>query len=1124
MLERIQRIDLIRKRFSEFDVFIQSSNKGGFYDINRHAEEISREILNATFGYELKNLNFSESINFPVIDLADDKNGICFQVTSNKTTSELKQLPVKFKEKKLESKYPKFCLFFLSIGNKQKIKHATQHTGLPEAQVLDFDNIIVHLQSLGSEGGEQIDKVLSLLDSNYIRYTYIEEAESNYFNACKNRFDTKFFVEPFLIEEVPNIAAPEDEWESSHLSNKILIKREVGKVKLGNLVERFKHLVITGNPGTGKSELVKDLFVSLLNQDNRYLNQKIFPIYLRLTDKSLTKIEDELKTEIKKFIPSIGITDYDKLIDELLRSHLQHGTLCLILDGYDELDLEQLKHWNEGLRVFILQNPSNRVILTVRKNRITADIHLPIQHYYDILPFDNKLVSQYVNNVAAEMCICDEKLVTQTAEKLITANTHIKEPALVIKMIVEGELSGNRNNFSSKAAIYNGYFEKLIEKLILQKGIQSVSKLGTLFEKLIRASFDTLAYISFANTFYNGNYHDLANAASRLDSVLGKVEAAAAKGYLFCKGIDFFVDELKIMQRVDNKLLFTHFTFQEFFLAVALHKRLFSFRSTAFRWIKAAYSTSKYNQVFLFLMGLLSENECKVFVNKFLKWPLRQRLQLAGLLEVFTQSKYYFLGEIACEGKLSNIRKSYITDKMLERLDAGDPLHFPKVCRILSLMEPGSEIIFGKILKALENRSHYNRREGLTIYALASVAHNPNIIELMKELLYHGDGYVRGAAILFFGRVQYFDRQIIDRAFELASIEKAYNSIDVQEMVVSLAQVSPESCVPYIESLKKENKRKHTGSKYEVWSSFIEYYGGKILNIARFKEPEYEGRILRYLDKSNIDPESKSDIARAIGKSGIRSERLIPVLIELVRNDDEVSAYSLMAFRDAFIVRPEIITEAIKLLESAIPHNRIRAMNYLAQIQYVTSVNYNGRELDLASMVADLFFKYKDEPNSPFGTYAIEYLGKVNYKSSNVETTVLESALGQRTEVFSSIETLTTYLINVNHFSLKFLGLLLSYQQIAGDFRASCFAANSYFENIERYVPEGKQRFVKNVLMDFWFKNIIIIWKLRNYLKRDEYNGMWIDQQFERLFRTGLALQKMVLSEDERRLAKKLYK
>lgn len=1124
MLERIQRIDLIRQRFSEFDVFIQSSNKGGFYDINRHAEEISREVLNATYGYELKNLNFSESINFPVIDLADEKNGICFQVTSNKTTSELKQLLVKFKERGLETKYPRFCLFFLSIGNKQKVKNAIQHTGLPETQVLDFDNVITHLQSLGSEGEERIEKVLSLLDSNYIRYTYIEEAESNYFKACKNRFDTKFFVEPFLIEEVPNIAAPKDEWESSHLSNQVLIKREVGKVRLGSLIERLKHLVVTGNPGTGKSELVKDFFVSLLNQDHRYSTQKLFPVYLRLTDKSLTKIEDELKAEIKRFIPSIGITAYDKLIDELLRSHLQHGTLCLILDGYDELDLEELKHWNEGLRVFILQNPGSRVVLTVRKNRITADIHLPIQHYYDILPFDNRLVSQYVNNVAAEMCVNDEKLVTQTVEKLIAANTHIKEPALVIKMIVEGELSGNRNNFSSKAAIYNSYFEKLIEKLILQKGIQNVSRLGTLFEDLVRASFDALAYISFANTFYNGNYNNLAKTISRLDSVLNKVETAAAKGYLFCKGVDFFVDELKIMQRVDSKLLFTHFTFQEFFLAVALHKRLFSFRSTAFRWVKAAYNTSKYNQVFLFLMGLLSENECDVFVNKFLKRPLRQRLQLAALLEVFTQSKYYFLGEIACEGKLSDKKRAYIIDKMLERLDAGDPLHFPKVCRILSLMEPGSKIIFGKILKALENRSHYNRREGLTIYALASVAHNPHIIELMKELLYHGDGYVRGAAILFFGRVQYFDRQIIDRAFELASIEKAYNSINAQEMVISLAQVSPESCVPYIESLKKENKRKYTGSKYEVWSSFMEYYGGQILNISQFKEPEYEGRILRYLDKSNVDTESKSDVARAIGKSGIRSERLIPVLIELMRNDDEVSASSLMAFRDAFVVRPEIITEAIKLLESEIPYNRIRAMNYLSQIQYVTNVSYNGRELDLASMVADLFFKYKDEPHSSFCTYAIEYLGKVNYKNSNVETIVLEAALGQRTEVFSSIETLITYLINVNHFSPTFIYLLLSYQQITGDLQMSCYAANSYFENIERHVPEDKQKFVKNILMDFYFKNIIKVWKLRSYLSNNNDNLMWADDQIERLYRTSLALQKIILCEDEQRLAKKMFR
>jgi hypothetical protein len=514
-------------------------------------------------------------------------------------------------------------------------------------------------------------------------------------------------------------------------------------------------------------------------------------------------------------------------------------------------------------------------------------------------------------------------------------------------------------------------------------------------------------------------------------------------------------------------------------------------------------------------MGLFSEKECEKFIHEFLKWPIRHKVQLCSLLEVFTQSKYYFLGEIACEGKLSNKRKTELVEKMILRLDAGDPLHFPKVCRILSLLEPGSEIIFKKILLALEKKSHYNRREGLTIYAVASIAHNSNIIELMKEQLYHGDSYVRGAAIMFFGQAQHFDRQIIDRAIELASIEKAYNSIDTQNMMVSLAQVSPESCIPYIESWKKKEKEKYRGTEYDIWCSFMEYYSGQILNVPQYKEQEYEGRILRYLDKTHVDVESRANLARAIGKSGIRSDGVIPTLIQMTRNDDEISASCLMTFRDSFIVRPEITEQAIRLLESEILYNRIRAMNYLSQIQHITKVMYNGKEVELTTMVEDLFFKYKDEQHSSFLGYAIEYMGKANHKNSKLEDTILKAALSQRSEVLSDIETLIRYLVNVNHFSPTFIGLLLSYQRITEHLDMSCYVANSFFENIERHIPQEKHKFMKTVLRNFCFENIAIIWKLRKYLLSNDSDDMWADQQAERLYRTGLALQKIVLCEDE---------
>jgi hypothetical protein len=335
-------------------------------------------------------------------------------------------------------------------------------------------------------------------------------------------------------------------------------------------------------------------------------------------------------------------------------------------------------------------------------------------------------------------------------------------------------------------------------------------------------------------------------------------------------------------------------------------------------------------------------------------------------------------------------------------------------------------------------------------------------------------------------------------------------------MMPSVAQISPEACIPYIDFCKEEFRERFRGSQYDTWCSFMEYYGGQVLNIAQYKEPEYERRILRALDKTHSDNESRGSFAYSIGKSGIRSEGVIPALIKMMKSQEEIAWGPLMAFRDAFIVRPAIVSEAIKLLQSQYIDTRIRAINYLAQIQYVTTTLYNGKQTELAYMVEDLFYKYKDEKYRSFSGYAIEYMGKVNHKNPKLEETVLQAAISIRNEVFTDIETLIRYLVNVNHFSPRFIGLLMSYQRITGKLDSSCYVANSYFENIERHVPETKQKFVKTVLMEFWYKNIIRAWKLRKELINANSDDMWAHQQEERVYRLGLALQKIVLCEDEK--------
>jgi hypothetical protein len=91
MWNKQEGITYIRKRLTEYSVFIASDNKSGYTDINKYAEDTIRDLLNAIYGYKLKNLNWGLKPNFPVIDLGDDGFQMCFQVTS-KTEESFRKL------------------------------------------------------------------------------------------------------------------------------------------------------------------------------------------------------------------------------------------------------------------------------------------------------------------------------------------------------------------------------------------------------------------------------------------------------------------------------------------------------------------------------------------------------------------------------------------------------------------------------------------------------------------------------------------------------------------------------------------------------------------------------------------------------------------------------------------------------------------------------------------------------------------------------------------------------------------------------------------------------------------------------------------------------------------------
>lgn len=94
----------------------KSRSKKGYFDLNKKAETFFRDVLNIVYDWRLKDLNKIQS-NYPAIDLADDEELVCVQVTAESGSAKINKTLVKFFDKKFDSKYVR--IMFMIITEKK---------------------------------------------------------------------------------------------------------------------------------------------------------------------------------------------------------------------------------------------------------------------------------------------------------------------------------------------------------------------------------------------------------------------------------------------------------------------------------------------------------------------------------------------------------------------------------------------------------------------------------------------------------------------------------------------------------------------------------------------------------------------------------------------------------------------------------------------------------------------------------------------------------------------------------------------------------------------------------------------------------------------------------------------
>ncbi|WP_322979274.1 SMEK domain-containing protein [Pseudomonas sp. C11] len=154
-------MDGIIARISWIKSQVELSNKINLTDINIHAENFYRDLLNLVLGIQLKNINIAEQ-NATAIDLGDAENRIAIQVTSSSDLTKAKTTLEKFVEKNLDKKYDQLKILNITTKKHHKTKELKRGSLIlsTESDIVDTSWLIRKISDLNSDKLRQVHEFL----------------------------------------------------------------------------------------------------------------------------------------------------------------------------------------------------------------------------------------------------------------------------------------------------------------------------------------------------------------------------------------------------------------------------------------------------------------------------------------------------------------------------------------------------------------------------------------------------------------------------------------------------------------------------------------------------------------------------------------------------------------------------------------------------------------------------------------------------------------------------------------------------------------------------------------------------------------------------------------------------
>lgn len=410
--------------------------------------------------------------------------------------------------------------------------------------------------------------------------------------------------------------------------NKMIV---VETEKIDDLFLNSNFITIIGDAGSGKSMLVKHLF---LNSIMRGYN---IPIVVDLRD--LNKIEETIENTIKNIITNNNLSKNSKILERLL----SNGDFVFFLDGYDELNKNSLDLFIHNIKEFTDKYEKNKFIITSRPH---SNIEmLPLFSNFYMKPLENIEVDEFIKKqlLEEEMVV---KIIKSIKENKNSYIMHfLKNPLLLSLYILTFQ---SYSEIPTKKYIF---YRRVIEVLFSEH--DSLSKLGYIREKRCNLSQEKIeevlkrfSFLSYFEGVYNFERDYLLQKFKEVKERLADIEFVNNDLiYDLKSGISIWTEDGGI-------IAFTHRSLQEYFAALYLKNLSDSNKKIVYKKILDNILQQRVNEIDNFLC--LCEEMDEINFKKYLLLPVMKTTKT--LLD--SNNNLTFTGFSVCNFYFSNISSS----------------------------------------------------------------------------------------------------------------------------------------------------------------------------------------------------------------------------------------------------------------------------------------------------------------------------------------------------------------------------------------------------------------------------------------------------------------------------------